>query len=94
MLTIQSIPIPNPLVVSQIVEGEAILVIPDKAKVKVLNEVGGFIWSQIDGVQDIASIVSTVCTEYDIDTQIAQTDALAFLEELFAKNLILLAQKE
>ena len=90
MLTIQSIPIPNPLVVSQIVEGEAILVIPDKAKVKVLNEVGGFIWSQIDGERDIVSIVSAVCAEYNIDSHTAQTDALKFLEELFAKSLILI----
>ena len=44
-----TIPQPNPEAIGRIVDREAVIVLPQKGKVKVLNEVGAAIWDLIDG---------------------------------------------
>lgn len=73
---------PAPGVVSRIIEGEAVIVLPEQGRVKVLNEVGSRIWTLADGHRTLESIVETICQEYAVTPAQAQADALAFVEEL------------
>ena len=45
MLTLETVCKPHPGVVYQIVDGEAVVVLPQAGQIKVLNEVGTRIWS-------------------------------------------------
>lgn len=45
-----------------------------------LNEVGSFIWDQIDGHKCVEDIISSVHAEFDIDKQTAQQDVSEFLK--------------
>ena len=75
-------------VVGRVVDDEAVIVLPGKGKVKVLNEVGAFIWSQVDGYRTVTEIVQSVCAEFDVDQPQAEADTIAFLADLQGRSVI------
>ena len=88
MITLEHIPVPNPAVASQLMDGEAVLVHPMQGKVKVLNDVGAFIWKSLDGCTSAAGIASAVTAAYAVSRETAEQDTLHFLESLLARQLI------
>ena len=88
MISQYTIPVPNPAVVGRIVSGEAVLVLPTKGQVKVLNEVGARIWSLIDGTRSAAEIVQVVNAEFAVSVEDATVDMLQFLEQLAEREII------
>jgi hypothetical protein len=87
-LTPESIPAHSPDVVAQVVRGEAILVLAEQNKVKVLNELGTRIWEMVDGQQSIRQIAARLCEEYEVDLSQAEQDTLEFLAELDGRGLL------
>ena len=88
MITMDMIPIPNPSVVGRIIEDEAVLVLPNKGQVKVLNDVGARIWSYLNGEHTVQEIVVMVHNEYAVDEKEAQEDTKIFLGQLADKEII------
>lgn len=88
MLNLQSYCKPHPDVVFQLADGEAVLVLPRAGQIKVLNEVGTFIWSKLDGNLSIAEITEQICQEYRVDFKQAQVDVVEFLNELQTRGII------
>lgn len=88
MLTLESVCKQHPDVVFQLAEEEVVLVLPRAGQIKVLNEVGTFIWSMLDGTLSIAEVVSEIIQEYQVDRELAQEDALEFLSDLHSKGII------
>jgi len=88
MLTLDHYPIPKSDVLGRIVDGEAVLVLPDKGEVKVLNPVGARIWTLADGTRSVRDIVSVICAEYEVEQAQAESDTLAFLAELEARGIV------
>jgi hypothetical protein len=86
--SLDTIPIPNPNVVGRVVADEAVLVLPEKGTVKVLNEVGARIWSLVDGVRKASEIAEVIFSEFDVELSTAQKDTLDFLEELASRGVI------
>lgn len=46
------------------------------------NEVGHFIWQQIDGLRDVEAILTQILDEFEIDRTTAENDLEAFLEKI------------
>jgi hypothetical protein len=92
---IQSVyyPIPKPGVVWKIVDGEAVLVLPAKGVVKVLNEVGARIWSLADGTHTIHDISVLISAEYAVDQGQAEIDTLDFINQLENKGILTLSNQ-
>jgi len=88
IISLDSIPIPNPNVVGRVVADEAVLVLPEKGTVKVLNEVGARIWSLVNGIRRASEIAEVVFSEFDVDLPTAQQDTLDFLDELASRDVI------
>ena len=88
MTSLNQIPKPVSGVTGQVVDGEAVLVLPDKGEVKVLNEVGARIWELVDGTRTIIEIAELLTQEFEVDIQKAQNDALIFLQQLEQKGVI------
>ena len=88
IISLDSIPIPNPNVVGRVVADEAVLVLPEKGTVKVLNEVGARIWSLVNGIRRTSEIAEVVFYEFDVDLPTAQQDTLDFLDELASRDVI------
>ena len=47
-----------------------------------LNEVGGFIWKQLENDTDEAAIVAAILQEYDVDKETAETAVSDFIKKL------------
>jgi hypothetical protein len=88
MITLDDYVIPNPNVRGRVLENEAVLVLPDKGQVKVLNQVGASIWSLADGARTVREIAAAICAEYAVDQAEAESDTLAFAAELEAKGIV------
>lgn len=88
MLSLDTIPTPTAGVVGRVVDNEAVLVLPNKGEVKVLNEVGAFIWSQVDGERSIGVIARMVCKEYEADIKVAESDTLVFINDLVERGVV------
>lgn len=88
MLTLDTYPVPSPDVVGRIVDDEAVLVLPDRGEVKVLNEIGARIWTLADGTRTVRDIAAAICAEYDVDATRAEADTLAFVGELAERGIV------
>jgi hypothetical protein len=86
-------PVHSPQVVGRVVGDEAVLVIPGKGEVKVLNEVGARLWSLADGQHTIAAMAAVISTEYETEPSQAEADALEFVEQLMQKGVLVLLQE-
>jgi hypothetical protein len=87
-LTLNSYPVPAEQARGRRLEHEAVVVLPDRGQVKVLNEVGAHIWSLADGSRSVSEIVAVICREYHVPPATAEADTLKFLAELQQKGLI------
>jgi len=88
MISLENIPTQNPTVVGRIVSDEAVIVLPVKGQVKVLNEVGARIWSLIDGKRTVRDIVSVINSEFAVSEEEAKEDTRIFLEQLAEREII------
>ena len=98
LITLDSIPIPVDDVVGRTVQNppdnqmEAVLVLPSRGRINVLNEIGARIWSLADGTRPVKEIASAICDDYDIDQPTAEKDTLEFLEVLLDRGVIRLSE--
>lgn len=81
-------PIPQPGIVSQIVQEEAVIVLPHRGEVKVLNAVGARIWALADGTRSLRQISATIAAEYAVEQPQAEADTLAFVDDLAQRGLL------
>jgi hypothetical protein len=82
------IPRRTPSVASRSLDGEAVLVNPGYGKVTVLNGVGARIWELMDGQHSISQIAGTIANEYDVSVVKAESDVLAFCQDLAGRGLL------
>ena len=87
-LTLNSYPAPAEHARGRCLEHEAVVVLPDKGEVKVLNEVGAQIWMLADGTRSVREIIAAVCAEFEAAPAVVEADTLNFLAELQQKGLI------
>ena len=70
--------------------GEIFVVSPTTGGVHLLNDVGSFIWSLLDGENSAEDIMRSLCEEYDVTEEEALCDLAAFLNELTQAQLVCL----
>ena len=78
----------HPGVIEELVEDEAVLLMPHAATVLVLNDVGRAIWALIDGRRSAEAIAVALCEEYAVSEEQARADTAAFLGELRGRGLL------
>lgn len=71
---------------------EAVLVLPSRGRINVLNEIGARIWSLTDGTRTVQEVAAAICVDYDIDQATAEKDTLDFLEALLDRGVIRLSE--
>ena len=88
MISLDTIPIRNPNIIGRVVDNEAVLVIPDRGKIKVLNEVGASIWELIDGKRNIQAISVEICNQFEVEQSTAEIDSVNFITELLDRGIV------
>jgi pyrroloquinoline quinone biosynthesis protein D len=61
---------------------------PDTSALHNFNDVGTRVWELVDGQRTVAEIAAVISGEYEVEPAVAETDILAFLDELLHKDLI------
>ena len=56
--------------------------VADMTEIFNLNEVGHFIWNEIQPIVSLESIAQKITDSYDVEASIAEADLIAFLNEL------------
>ena len=77
----------NPMFVARMVEGEGFLVplaedLKDIKRMHKLNDLGWYIWENIEKVGDINGLSILIAREFDIDETTVSRDAEVFLQNL------------
>jgi Coenzyme PQQ synthesis protein D (PqqD) len=80
-------------VIAREVAGEAFLVpirgkLADLQDLFVLNEVGQWAWSRLDGTRSVDHLVAGIMDEFEVPQEQARRDLEAFLSELKAAGLV------
>ena len=75
---------------SRMIDGEAVIVIPQEGVVTVLNETGAGIWQLLDGRNTVEDIINIISSEFDVSRDQAEKDTLDFIEELIEKDMVVL----
>ena len=75
---------------SRIIDGEAVIVTPQKGVVTVLNETGSGIWHLLDGENTVEDIINAISSEFNVSREEAEKDTLCFIEELIEKDMVVL----
>ncbi|MCS6908710.1 MAG: PqqD family protein [Anaerolineales bacterium] len=72
---------------------EALVILPSKNQVKVVNEVGAFILRLIDGQHTVRQIIESVYSAYAAPLEQIEEDVVAFFEQLSAQGVITLREE-
>ena len=73
---------------SRIIDGEAVIVIPEKGVVNILNQVGSRIWELLDGKKKLQDIALIISREFEAAYEAVCQDVEEFTQELSKKGLI------
>lgn len=74
-------------IVSRRIEDEVILVpirqnVADLESIYTLNEVGAYVWEQIDGQRTTTEILALMVREFEVSEEEAQKDLTDFIQQL------------
>jgi hypothetical protein len=69
-------------IASRVIEGQAVVIVMDEQKLHTLNDVGTFVWTQAEERVRVSELAAKVATEYEVTSEQALTDVLAFTDEL------------
>lgn len=83
----------NPNIVTRKIAGEMVLVpikqmANDMSSIYNLNQVGARIWEQFDGETSVEQIRDVIVAEYETTKEEAETDIIAFVNELEKQGFI------
>lgn len=81
-------PTKHPRTASRLVDGEAVVVLPEENVVKVLNAVGSRIWDLANGTRTVREIIETIHQEFDVDRAQVEQDVIEFVAEMARGELL------
>ena len=81
-------PLKSPQTASRVIDGEAVIIIPQDNEVKVLNEVGSRIWDLIDGQRDLNEVSTLISDEFEVSSGQAFEDITEFINDLSRKKMV------
>ena len=79
---------------SRVIDGEAIIVIPEEGLARVLNEVGSRTWELFDGKNSVGDIIDVIVSEFDVTPKDAESDILDFISELQEKGMVAFSDEQ
>ena len=69
-------------------EGSVLVVDCKKANYRLLNASGSFLWKEIDGEKDVATLADLLAEKYDLDKDTAVSDTEIFLKSMDSRKML------
>lgn len=79
----------NPQTAGREIDGQAFVVTPDDNKLHTLNEAATCLWRLAASGLSADDAAAALCAEYEIDSATARRDAEACLDDLVARQILL-----
>ena len=83
-------PIRSPKTAFRIIDGEAVVVVPEEGMVNIFNKVASRIWEILDGTLSLNDIAAVISSEFDATYETAYKDIEEFVEDLSKKGMVIL----
>ena len=90
----EKIPIKSSSAAYQIIDGEAVIIVPSEQMVNVLNPVWSRIWDLADGRKSVGEIAEILTREFDVPYETVLNDAIEFTGDLAQKKMMDFAGEE
>jgi len=81
----------NSTMITRVIDGEAVIMDPQRGKVLALNEVGSYIWELLDGAHSQEDLLDKICREFNVGREVAAADLEEFIAVLRSKDLVVTA---
>jgi hypothetical protein len=65
-----------------------VIVSPQSNETHSIDDIGAFIWNQIDGINDLDGILNEILAEYDVTAATAAQDLQKFISQLLDAGLV------
>ncbi len=72
----------------KVLNNEVFIVRQDTHKIHSINRSGSFIWQLFDGKHTLKQVIDTVCGQFDVSEETAQSDASEFVKDLLEQGLV------
>ena len=82
----------SPETISRIIGQEAVIILPIRGELKVVNDVGARIWELADGTRTIADLIGIICEEYEVIREQADMDILDFIQQMVDKKIFVIVE--
>lgn len=76
-----------PRTAARVLDEKAVVVVIDQNVLHTLNEVGTRVWELAEGVE-LAQIIDTIATEYDVGAATARADVESFVLEMLELGIL------
>lgn len=80
----------NPDTAARTIESEAVIVLPEKSKVHVLNPVGTRIWDMANGELQVDQIIDRIQDEFEEEPDQIKNDTLEFINSMISAELFMI----
>lgn len=80
----------NPLIAGRVIDGLAFVVTPEDNKLHTLNEAATHLWNRALAGLSADDAAAALCEEYEIDDITARRDAEACLDDLVARQILII----
>lgn len=88
MLDLKLTPVPSQDFCVRQVGEETVFLAESGSQILSLNDVGSFIWKQMDGNHTLRDVLDLLCHEYDVDEATATNDLETFVAQLLEHDLV------
>jgi hypothetical protein len=69
------------------IDGQVVVISVDVHRVRLLNNVGAFVWQRCDG-RPVSELVEALCEQFDVTRDTALRDVLAFVDDMRDRGLV------
>ena len=89
MIDLQTIPKRDGSYCERELGNETIFLSPKGDQIHALDEIGSFIWKQLDGETTLSEVIDRLCDEYEVSRDQAEKDLMVFIAELTGNKLLI-----
>lgn len=72
----------------RIIEGQVVLLDLDEARAIMLNEVGSYVWIELERELEAGELIDKIIMNFDIDQGSARKDLSLFLDSMLKRDLV------
>ena len=83
----------HPQVAFRVIDGEGVVILSRDSQVQVVNPVGARILELAQEPRDVAAIVATIVSEFEVSGEVARADAGEFIEQMIEDRVLIWADE-